>query len=422
MEELRMKWDRHILNYLIDRYEKSTGYRGGNGVNRRMFFRFNRKNIPDYFKEISSRYRREINEVCLKLEQTGFIRIIWVKYEEGNLIEKVALNPEKVEDIYRYLGRTSRKIIENKAVELAERYGKGATGWLGHFYGEVTGSLKEGKSPGRFLDITRTDEMENIFKTLNALYRLEEELPYRVFSTRVLGNSKAFEAIKRKVASILREFAGEEGLEEDEILAEAGLVKSPSYVYLSGDMVIKAGNNLLELGAFKPDIGISSAMVKNLKVIDMRADYVITVENLTSYHQYIKEVPGNYIAVYLGGYHNRPRRELLIKLYEYVRDSGSLIPFYHWGDIDYGGFTIFNHLRNRCGIEIRPLMMDAGTLKKYLDLSVKFGETYRRPLEKLLEQEDFELFHDVISLMLEEGVRLEQESIDLRDFCSGNMI
>lgn len=415
-----MKLDKYILNYLIDRYEKSSGYRGHSRINRRIFFRFSNKNIPRYFNETTSRYRREINGICQELEKMGFISIIWVKYEEGNLIEKVALNAERIADIYNYLGRTSRLDKEREIIRLAKRYGEETSGWLREFYLDVIDSLEKGKNPGPFLDISNLEEAEDIFKSLNAIYRLEEELPYRVFSTRVLGNSKAFEGIKKKVTGILREFAGGEGLEDDEILAEMGLVKSPSYVCLSGDITVKMDGDILELGRFKPDIGIPSAMIESFQIIGLKADYVITIENLTSYHQYLKEVPGRYVAVYLGGYHNRPRRELLVKLYKYAANSKSMLPFYHWGDIDYGGFTIFNHLKRMCCIEIKPVMMDVETLENYLEYGTRFGEGYRRALESLLDQKDSEVFRDVITLMLEKGIRLEQESIDLRGFCPGS--
>lgn len=110
-----------------------------------------------------------------------------------------------------------------------------------------------------------------------------------------------------------------------------------------------------------------------------------------------------------------------MKLYRYAANSDSMLPFYHWGNIDYGGFTIFNHLKRRCCIEVKPVLMDARTLENYLEYGTRFGEGYRRALESFLEQEDFGVFRDVIALMLEKGIRLEQESIDLRGFRPGEM-
>jgi hypothetical protein len=73
-----------------------------------------------------------------------------------------------------------------------------------------------------------------------------------------------------------------------------------------------------------------------------------------------------------------------------------------------------------CCIEIKPVMMDVETLENYLEYGTRFGEGYRRALESLLDQKDSEVFRDVITLMLEKGIRLEQESIDLRGFCPGS--
>lgn len=87
-------------------------------------------------------------------------------------------------------------------------------------------------------------------------------------------------------------------------------------------------------------------MVQDMIIEECTAHAVVTVENLTSFYQYVFEGPKNHLAIYLGGYHNRVRRLILLKLWEYFADRGSSPAFYHWGDMDLGGFRIWHHLKH----------------------------------------------------------------------------
>lgn len=58
------------------------------------------------------------------------------------------------------------------------------------------------------------------------------------------------------------------------------------------------------------------------------------LEHLTTFFRFTRE---NSLIVYLGGYHNQARRKLLLKIYDAYPDA----KYYHFGDIDAGGFQIF---------------------------------------------------------------------------------
>ncbi len=86
------------------------------------------------------------------------------------------------------------------------------------------------------------------------------------------------------------------------------------------------------------------------------------------------------------------------------------VTFYHWGDLDLGGFQIFVHLKNLIP-ELQPLHMDVATLKE----NAKFGDTYdgkyRKRLQQLLDKEEYAVFYEVIQAMLHLGIKLEQEAL-----------
>lgn len=150
-----------------------------------------------------------------------------------------------------------------------------------------------------------------------------------------------------------------------------------------------------------------------MEIGELRADRVITIENLTSYYQFIRQHAGRFMAVYLGGYHNSPRRLFLTKLRDHLAAVGREVSFYHWGDIDYGGFTIFNRLRSKCGLALLPLHMDVVTLQRYEKFALPFDRTYGDRLIRLLDREEYLVFQDVIRYMLEKKIRLEQECVEV---------
>ncbi|NLI12592.1 hypothetical protein Pmgp_00803 [Pelotomaculum propionicicum] len=462
---MRMKTTYDILNALLDRYERSaTGktelsLETGNAVNmlpgagrasgersdgtgpegqfpekrlenvekpaRRIWFHFNRKNLPAYFDDTSARPKSEINESCLVLAGRGLIEIRWVKHEEGNLIEKVALNTKAVGDAYRYLGRKPRAAAASEVCALARTYSAGAPSWAASFFSCMAERLSRGESVARYFDIGDLERVELLFKAVREAAVLKDETPRRVFSQRVLGDSKAFDSVAGSLARAARDFhpafrAGEgegegerEGWEQKEVLAELGLVDNPQHLFISGPLKFSVEGRVVDTEVFTPDLGLPSEMVRQMEVLEISAERVITIENLTAYYEFIKRHPGRFLTVYLGGYHNSPRRLFLTKLRGYLEAAGREVAFYHWGDIDYGGFTIFNHLRGKCGLELKPLCMDVATLRRYEQFGLPFDRAYGQRLRRLLEQEEYRLFHEVILYMLEKGIRLEQECVEV---------
>jgi hypothetical protein len=110
-----------------------------------------------------------------------------------------------------------------------------------------------------------------------------------------------------------------------------------------------------------------------------------------------------YFVLYLGGFHNRVRRDFISMLH----DQNSEAIFYHFGDIDAGGFLILEHLRRTTGIDIIPYNMDLDTLKKYEKMGKPLTENDRKRLGKLQEGQ----FSEIVDYMLEKNVKLEQEAI-----------
>lgn len=109
------------------------------------------------------------------------------------------------------------------------------------------------------------------------------------------------------------------------------------------------------------------------------------------------------MIIYLGEYHNTHRRDFIQKLYAQNPDA----VYYHYGDIDAGGFYILLHLRNKTGIHFLPYYMNIATLKQYFNFTKRLIDTDRKRLQNLTDSE----FSEVIQYMFENNCKLEQEAI-----------
>lgn len=84
--------------------------------------------------------------------------------------------------------------------------------------------------------------------------------------------------------------------------------------------------------------------------------------------------------------------------------------FYHWSDIDLGGFHLFVRLRDNIIPEIRPYLMDETAFTAVKHMGMHFDEKYASLLKKSLEKPEYGIFHPVIRMMLQDEIRIEQEA------------
>ena len=81
--------------------------------------------------------------------------------------------------------------------------------------------------------------------------------------------------------------------------------------------------------------------------------------------------------IYLGGYHNSHRRNFIRCIYNDNPDA----EYFHYGDIDAGGFYILLHLRKKTGIDFKPYHMDIDTLRKYQKYTKRLSDNDIRRLK-----------------------------------------
>jgi len=407
-----------ILNLLLDRYERSQHYREGaapadtgkaSRCHRAVFLKYDRKTLPDYWDERRWERRLELNQATEQLEREGLITVRRSRYSREE-IERVDLVLERLGDAYRRAGRVPKRTQEERLAAVAGSWAPRwpAGDWRRQFASAVSEAVASYQRPPARLSPGDENLLADICRVLDALgpTGLEAEMPRRIFSQRVLGDSKRLETIQGGLMRVLREFwPGELPDEDREALAELGVVENPQHLLVAGPVVL----DTLDVGALGCDVGLSAPFVKRCRVTSLEADQVITVENLTSFFEVVAGLPPRTVAVYLGGYHNHLRRQFLLKL-----ATARPLRFYHWGDIDLGGFRIFVHLQKRTGLPLEPLLMNRETYCQYADRGMPFDERYAQELRRLLKETAYQRFWTVIEAMLTTRRRVEQESIRFR--------
>lgn len=386
------KYELIILNQLLDKYEKSKTFRGDNRVQQKFTVKVDAI-FPDYKEHSNIEGFEMINQAVEQLVRENIVR---AKFNKAKVCSQVTLNQSNLDGAYKKAGRTSKKAINEDIIGVLEKY-RDAHDILNSFVEKQLQRIKN-NNPVHFYNKDIGD-FHNVLMAVDEILKVEEETYERDFSVRVFKDSKAFEKIRPKVVNLLFEYG--DFPEKDQVLETLNIVKNPTHVHFKGAGYMVLSGQTIDLNSFKSDIALSSSLLEDVESIKITGKTVMTIENLTSFHRAKKE--GVFI-VYLGGFHNKVRREFIKKIHKDNPD----ISFCHFGDIDAGGFYILQHLKNKTGIDFKPYKMDTQTLEQYSDFWKPLSENDGRRLSNLLESE----FGETVKYMIENNCKLEQEAVE----------
>lgn len=403
------QYDKKIVNKLLDSYEASTLFTGKNKVTVHITFPFNRSTLPVYFDESSFAYE-EIHASMQRLEQQGIISIEWKKGKEGHIISKVVLRIEELKKAYACVSRIPKaeQIKQNRNLlsEMRKRYHTPVYQALIDY---LDSRLERVQSVKEFIDLSNLSETEILLTGIAKIELNSRNCYIREFSIEHFHDSKVFESMSGKIAKIMHMFGKEcKEKELDEILAEYGIYHTPNYVYFKGNVSLGIGNSVYRIGELHQGIGISGEDIERICFQDVAQIHkVITIENLTTFFRW--EEPES-LMIYLGGYHNSVRRALLKKIYQALPDAD----YYHFGDIDVGGFLIYEDLCEKTGISFKRYRMDLNHLMQNEKYGRTLTENDRIRIEKILKENPDVEYADVLEYMLKTGVKLEQECLTFK--------
>lgn len=429
------------LNALLDILERRNGTR--TTQQRSIKIILAHLPLPAYFSQTDPTPRLIANEQFSLLEKKGLLQLTWIPGETGHLLQSITLpkteHGARNREIFQLLSRIpigdNRSRLEG--LLLADRF-RFQDDWRAGAISYILNQLKAEKSPGPF-SLTDSNLNLDLLAVLQALPALTAETPYRVFSVRVFNDTKRFEAIKGHIVSLARLGNPEwKRIPAEEVLRELNLVANPNYIHLSGNWQLGTTNGeILDLSSFTPSIGFPAAQISTLKSV--RAESVLCIENLTTFHQqvdrYTPHASSNGLmwrAGYTGkhvndGTHNisshsalKRMRHAVICTYgnpspairRMLRLLPKTTPISLWADLDYGGFNILSQLRRTVGEEIQPYLMDIDTLEANFRRARPLTTSDKNNLKRLLLRHELHDIRPVLEHMLKRGVKLEQEGVE----------
>ncbi len=381
------------------------------------------------------------------------VELVTLSWKNGE-IQSIKANVEAMPFYYKLLGSESKDQLRETEKEFYRS-------WLGRhpvidlFVTEQLERLESGKKAS--LDGRSSIDRETadkVLKLVEAVITNKKDILERELSIMVLSDSKAFEKQYRtRLCRFLTRYdkrwenetwdeIEDEREKQQIILEEYQVFANPSYVYLKGDgdlwfecsgekmhlscehaqglsetLRFEGYGEKLHLSCEHP-LALSSETLRKLKRIKIYGERIITVENLTSFNRLPARNDSFYI--YLSGYHNTVKQKLLQKIYKdqederyknshkINNDQEAEKRWLHFGDIDPDGFYILESLRRGTGIDIRPLWMGIEELKAYAIYGKSLEENDRTKAKNLLSNGKYT---DVVSYMLENNLKLEQEII-----------
>ncbi len=448
------KMQSRVLEHLLDSYEKSKTFQGDNLVNQNFSVNIG-KLFPRYQDDAEYDYFCQVNQA---MEELGGASLVTLEYQGQGVLKKVRLNPEKLENCYRLLGRMPRRQEQRELAALWEELlhweegtepgTEGAVKLLSCRENGVPGNPWTGTAGERILPLLRyieaqrvrirknqnveyyghdLGEYRDLLAAVRAVLENQEEVFVRNFSIQLFHDSKRLEQLAPRLEALLYQYG--EFQERGNVLEECGVVHTPTYVMMKGNGVLRLGDRRqgkaperpepeteqkIDLSRLKGDLALSTESLRSLTELTVLGRRVVTVENLTSFHDY---PAGEDFVVYLGGFHNKVKRDFLAELYR----QNPTKEYWHFGDIDAGGFYILEHLKRKTGIAFRSLHMDVATLCRFEEDQKALTENDRKRLQQIGQMlrdqkeqgECLEDYGEVIGYMLDRGCKLEQEAVRL---------
>lgn len=393
---MKNKIEEKILNYLLDRYEKSKSFLGENKLQQNFKLAV-AKVFPKYEDDADYAFYSELNASVQFLESQNFIR---VEKERSGKIKAIFLNSTSVNDIYTFLNRTPKKSKNQKLLSLfnAIPLTEGLEPLV--LYSE---KQKQNIAQNKKVLYFENDflEYEDLLKLCSAVLRNKNEVYIRDFSIKLFGSSKRIEALESKVRSLLFYFGSFQ--DKSTVLEECNIIKTPTYIMVKGNALLQFKDTAIDLQKISGDIALSSHTLLDLQKVSVLCKNVFTVENLTSFHRFNCE---DSFVIYLGGFHNEIKRTFL----KHVARTNANIHFFHFGDIDAGGFYILEHLIVKTGIQFVPYNMDIKTLQTHKKFWLPLTDNDKIRIKQLAQKNN--RYHDVLCFMLEHNCKLEQEALD----------
>ena len=346
-----------------------------------------------------------VHRVLRGAEETGAVSLERDR-EALHTGEYSRIRLRSAEALYGFLDREPASLIAEAAIEACRKS-------LGDIAADpqveeiLADAFRSWRTNKRFLGVT-ADEPRALAKALCLAYGIRNwqgaDIDHRTFSRRVVKDSKALERQEARVANILR--IGKEDfkdLDHREVLEAHGIVRRPHPVFFRAPLKVDTPSFCSE-GVVAPFIGLPADLLVSARLAKP-VDYVLIIENPTSFWRYCAEISDNGLIILSDGFPARDVLAGIVRLVQLARRSAET-PVHHWGDIDAGGLKIAAHIEAAIAAPLRLHLMTVDlAMRSDSPLVTKTG------LSRLAERTD-EIGELANWLLSADGRALEQEELD----------
>ena len=217
---------------------------------------------------------------------------------------------------------------------------------------------------------------QDSLKVLDALAATPgQDQVIRVLSGHLFSYTKRIEQLLPQLDVLSGEGLASRTRGKWEVLRTLGLVKQPLPLMVAG-----TGSIAMEEGPdctiVRPYVGVAPQYVRGLT---SAATWVLTIENLTTFHLAAEALKGrdDGLVVFTGG---MPSPAWVAGFRRLTGDLPASTVFYHWGDIDVGGFRIaarLNEVALPVDCSLQPWLMDLTMRGQCEEVSETTGNALR---------------------------------------------
>ena len=202
-----------------------------------------------------------------------------------------------------------------------------------------------------------------------------EDQVIRVLSGHLFSDTKRIEQLLPELDVLSGEGLSSRPRGKWEVLRTLGLVKQPLPLMVAGVGAIRMQEGP-DCTIVRPYVGVAPQSVRGLVA---KPGWVLTIENLTTFHLAAEALKGrdDGLVVFTGG---MPSPAWVAGFRRLTGDLPASTAFYHWGDIDVGGFRIAARLKEVAlpvdGF-LQPWLMDLTMNGQGEDVSETTGNAMR---------------------------------------------
>ena len=405
---------RLILNKLLDKFEKSKHISSPTTSKRRVMLRVSKGELPEYEYE-STELRDGFNEAARILQREGIVEVEFLR--DRPIIVSIVLILKEIDKAYLTAQRKHpAEIAQEHCRMIREALSDVKTPWIVALRDNICQSIDKTFRLPSFC-IQETGYAMDFLRMLVEYDNLGGgTVDLHAFSNLCFQNSMRFE--QEFQDELLRtalpyhpemsELSKEEELSHREKLAILGIYVHPESYWLSGRSAIVMQSGKMDLSVMYPfGVALSSSCVDDINSFDLQhISKIVFIENLTNYHEYLRtEISDDELVIYHGRYSSPKKSLLFVKI---SKSASPNVAAFFWGDIDLGGFRMFNRLQ-KVFPQLSPMRMSASDVENYAEQGISRDRTYFNDMESALERHEFPIFEESIKMMLELGITIEQE-------------